>query len=88
MTSFIQPLDAGIIRAFKAHQRRLFCERAISRDDAGDEDIYNINILEAMLMAKQAWGEISRETVQNCWKHTGILQCVIFTRIFNCFTNI
>ena len=25
MTAFIQPLDAGIIRCFKAHYRALFC---------------------------------------------------------------
>lgn len=72
MTSFVQPLDAGIIRCFKAHYRRAFCERAIELDEAGEEDIYKINLLEAMLMSKAAWNAISQETIENCWKHTGI----------------
>lgn len=55
MTSFVQPLDAGIIRCFKAHYRREFCSRALDLDDLGEANIYKINILEAMLLAKSAW---------------------------------
>jgi hypothetical protein len=72
LTSFIQPLDAGIIRCFKAHYRRAFCYRALDLDDAGERDIYNINLLEAMLMAKDAWNAITVTTIENCWDHTGI----------------
>jgi hypothetical protein len=72
MTSFIQPLDAGIIRCFKAHYRRSFCERAIELDEAGEDDIYKANQLEVMLMAKEAWKEVSSETIAACWRHTQI----------------
>ena len=54
MTSFIQPLDAGVIRCFKAHYQRAFCIRALDLDDAGDRDIYKVNLLEAMLMVKES----------------------------------
>src|SRR3954453_24062640 len=67
LTSFVQPLDAGIIRCFKAHYRRAFCHCALDLDDAGERDIYNINLLEAMLMAKEAWDAITPTMIENCW---------------------
>lgn len=73
MTSRIQPLDAGIIRAFKAHYRRAFCMRALDADEAGDEDIWKLNLWQAMNMARDAWNEITETTIRNCWAHTGIL---------------
>jgi hypothetical protein len=76
MTSFVQPLDAGIIRCFKAHYRRAFCERAIELDDAGVDDIYQLNLLKVMLMAKAAWDAITPETIKNCWKHAfTVIRC-------------
>jgi hypothetical protein len=72
MTSFVQPLDAGIIICFKAHYHRSFCQRAIEMDDAGESDIYKIDLLEVMLMAQAAWAAVSADTIRNCWNHTGI----------------
>ena len=72
LTSHIQPLDAGIIRCFKAHYRRQFCLRAIQQDDAEEEDIYKIDLLEAMTMAERAWKSVSPTTIKNCWNHTEI----------------
>jgi hypothetical protein len=72
MTSFIQPLDAGIIRCFKAYYRRAVCLRALNRDEAGEADIWKINILEAMMISKQAWNNVSAETIEHCWDHTKI----------------
>jgi hypothetical protein len=69
MTSFVQPLDAGVIRCFKAHYRRSFCLRALELDKAGETDVYKINLLEVMMMAKKAWDEVSAETIRNCWRH-------------------
>ena len=72
LTSFVQPLDAGIIRCFKAHYRKGLCLRAIDRDDEGAENILDLNLLEGMKMAKEAWDAVSEETIKNCWKHTNI----------------
>lgn len=81
MTSHIQPLDAGIIRAFKAHYRCALCSRAIKLDDAGEREIYKIDISEAMHLATQAWDEITPEAVINCWERTGIQRAPIILRI-------
>lgn len=73
MTSHIQPLDAGIIRAFKAHYRRLHILRALLRLEAGLDDIYAMDQLEAMRMVEEAWGSVTKDTIASCWKHAGIL---------------
>jgi hypothetical protein len=74
LTAFVQPLDAGVIRCFKAHYRRAFCQRALDLDDAGEHNIYNVTLLEAMLMAEDAWDSILSTTIEHCWDHTKI-QC-------------
>jgi hypothetical protein len=74
MTSFVQPLDAGIIRCFKAHYRSRLCSRALLLDDAGESNIYKLNLLEAIMMAREAWDEVTAETIQHCWDHTKIIE--------------
>lgn len=72
LTPYVQPLDAGIIRCVKAHYRRAFCIRAVDLDEAGESDIYKINLLEVMLMVRQAWDAVTQETIANCWRHSGM----------------
>ena len=72
MTPFVQPLDAGIIHCFKAHYRVLFCQWVLELDAIGEEDIFKIDICEAMLMAKEAWDAVQPMTIEHCWNHTGI----------------
>ena len=72
MTSFMQPCDAGIIRCFKAIYRRNFCSHALDLDDAGEHEIYKIDLLEAMTMAKKAWNAVTPETIEHCWNHSQI----------------
>jgi DDE superfamily endonuclease len=72
LTAFVQPCDAGIIRCWKASYRRSMCMRALDLDDAGEEEIYKLNILEAMQLARDAWDQVSSTTLANCWNHSGI----------------
>ena len=81
LTAFVQPLDAGVIRCFKAHYRRAFCQRALDLDDAGERDVYNITLLESMLMAKDAWDSIASTTIEHCWDHTEIQRPPIMLRL-------
>jgi len=64
MTPFVQPCDAGIIRCFKALYHCNFCSWAIDLDAAGECDIYKINLLKGMTMAKAAWDAVSAKTIQ------------------------
>jgi len=46
--------------------------RAIDLEEAGETDIYKINLLEAMVMARDAWAAVKASTIEHCWEHTGI----------------
>ena len=48
MTSHIQPLDVGIIHAFKAYYQKLYIFWVLDNDEEGKEDIYKINQLQGM----------------------------------------
>jgi hypothetical protein len=73
LTAWIQPLDAGIIRCMKTHYCREQCAHALDLDEAGEEEIWDLNQVESMRMAKAAWKSVSPATITNCWCHTGIL---------------
>jgi len=75
LMSHVQLLDAGIIRNFKAHYRKMLIMRAIDRydNDITLTSIYNINQLEVMRMADLAWHKVDISTIHNCWSHAGIL---------------
>jgi len=77
LTAFVQPCDAGIIRCLKAHYRQEFCFRALELEEAGERDIYKINLLEAMLLAKRAWTAVTQDTISHCWNHTKIQQNLV-----------
>lgn len=74
LTAHVQPLNARIIRNFKGRYRRLFVERAVDRYDSGITPalIYEINQLEAMQIAAQAWDAVEPKTIANCWRKSGI----------------
>jgi hypothetical protein len=73
LTAWVQPMDAGIIGAFKSQYRRRFMRMAIRRDDEGVANLYKINQLEAMQIASEAWDAVTPTTIYNCWRHSGIV---------------
>lgn len=79
LTAHVQPKDQGIIRCFKAYYRAKFIQRAIDRYDEGitPGNIYDINQLQAMRLADEAWREVDTTTIRNCWRKAGILPDVV-----------
>ncbi|KAF9218755.1 hypothetical protein BS17DRAFT_719628, partial [Gyrodon lividus] len=67
---FVQPCDVGIICCFKAIYHCKLSIHAIDLDEVGELEIYTINLLEAMLMAKSAWNAVLLETIKHFWDHT------------------
>ncbi|KAF9220550.1 hypothetical protein BS17DRAFT_759531 [Gyrodon lividus] len=45
---------------------------SVDLDEAGEREIYKIDLLEAMVMANEAWNSVMPETIRNCWNHTRI----------------
>ena len=71
--SRIQPMDAGIIAAFKKRYRSFHLAHAIDRDAAGEKDLYKVDILKAMRWCRASWNVLTSETIANCWRHTVLL---------------
>jgi len=76
-TTQLQPCDAGIIYSFKCHYKRLFIQDRINAyDDVQDgivKELADYTIYNALQNAAEAWSMVSRQTISNCWKKTGIL---------------
>ncbi|KNZ55589.1 uncharacterized protein VP01_2640g1 [Puccinia sorghi] len=84
ISSFLQPLDQGIFRLWKAHYRRLtyhtisltlrsiisFLERTIGLYEAKSTNIYQIDQLQAMQLATSAWTNfVPADKIVSCWRH-------------------
>jgi hypothetical protein len=70
VTSHIQPDDQGIIRTFKCKYRRdlvRFCVKMI--DEKGD--LVMPDIKQAICFIKEAWTQVTKETIHNCWRKAG-----------------
>ncbi|XP_058877789.1 tigger transposable element-derived protein 6-like [Acipenser ruthenus] len=70
-TSAIQPLDAGIIRNFRALYRRQQLQHYVRCVDAGKPQ--DVNIKEALYLVRDSWQQVSAATISNCWRHCDIL---------------
>ena len=70
-TSHLQPMDAGIISAFKAHYRRYLCRFHVDAIDAGHTP--KVEVSDAIRWTKLSWDEVTESSIKNCFCHTGIL---------------
>jgi DDE superfamily endonuclease len=71
-TSKLQPLDAGIIAAFKRHYRKHQLNLALDQLDDG-RNPFKVDQLIAMKWVNRAWNSLLPSTFQNCWRHTGLI---------------
>lgn len=68
-TSKLQPLDQGIIHAFKRFYRREVVNHVLTCVDKHISP--EINVLLAMKFARKAWYTVSDTTINNCFKKAG-----------------
>lgn len=92
-TAHLQPQDAGIIQSFKAqinHQKHHYyvrqldnlLERVAEVDKESISEhtklLFDVDVLTAMRWAQQAWAAVTSATIENCWRHTQILDEEIY----------
>lgn len=65
-TSKLQPLDQGIIRNLKTLYMKEAVRQIIS--DIEDRKETSIDILQAMQMADKSWRNVTKKTIENCFK--------------------
>jgi hypothetical protein len=75
-TSKLQPLDAGIIAAFKCRIRKRQLAYALDALES-EKNPYKVDQLTAMQWARTAWSTLDASTIQNCWRHTGLMNMTI-----------
>ena len=74
-TSRTQPLDAGVIKAWKAYYRKKLLCHIISQVD-GQKNVSNmvksINLLMAIKWMVESWNDFKPEVITECFKHVGM----------------
>ena len=73
-TSRLQPLDAGIIRAFKLKYRKLLIKYVILRVDENmraPDVIKAVDILKVIGWVKSAWEEVTPDTIEHYFEKCG-----------------
>lgn len=86
-TSHVQPLDAGIIAAFKQHYRMQLVRWYLNEYETAGDDV-NLTKLypgvrQAILWSVASMQLITEQTIRNCWKKTGILPPTMSASIAN-----
>lgn len=66
VTSKYQPLDQGIIKAFKAHYRRQWLQYMLDEFEASKQPLKTTNVLKAIRWTIQAWQAVSPLTIHHC----------------------
>lgn len=70
-TSVCQPLDQGVIRAFKFHYRSFIVKNILANLETHSDSSKKYNILESIFFVEAAWKKVSIETIQNCFRKAG-----------------
>ncbi|CAF4930887.1 unnamed protein product, partial [Rotaria sp. Silwood2] len=71
-TAIIQPMDQGIIRAFKAHYRRYLVKHIIANATvATTADDISVTALHAVYWIDAAWGAVTEVSIRNTFRSAG-----------------
>lgn len=71
-TARLQPIDKGIIQNFKTFYRKEVVKEILECMEDGKA--YKISLFSAMNMAYKAWKNVSKPTIQNCFRACGFIR--------------
>ncbi|XP_023218683.1 tigger transposable element-derived protein 4-like [Centruroides sculpturatus] len=84
-TSLIQPCDQGIIHSLKAYYRRIIYTRILGeledtrRQTDANDIAKRISLLDALHLLTMCWKQVSKRTVENCFKKAGFIKTEVKT---------
>ena len=70
LTSIVQPLDQGIINAFKVKYRKQIVNDKLEAINTNSK-MLDIQIINGINYTVQAWSEVSALTIRNCFRKAG-----------------
>ncbi|KAK3082475.1 hypothetical protein FSP39_016336 [Pinctada imbricata] len=70
-TSYVQPMDQGVIHCCKLYYRKHLIERKLAAMDKKQE--FNINLAMAMSWLRRAWGKVKKDTIEKCFRKAGFI---------------
>ena len=70
MTSWIQPLDAGVINNLKSFYKSKLIAKSIECYDKGL--MFKIDMRDCIILLTESWILVKKETIFNCFKHCDI----------------
>ena len=70
-TSVLQPMDQGVLRSLKAHYRRRVVRLLCSALE-NNKPLPKISILSGMKILADSWEAVTKQTIINCFKKSGI----------------
>ena len=71
-TPFLEPLDQGIIRSFKASYRRKYARQMVQYFNQQNKASPPLDILQTIYLTVQAWEELPPKVIYHCWARAGI----------------
>jgi hypothetical protein len=71
-TSKLQPLDQGIIAAFKARYLRSWIRYMLEQHESGFDPLQTMTVLKAIQFSIRAWDDVSSTTISKCWGHSKV----------------
>ena len=74
-TSKTQPLDSGITASWKCRYKKRLLRHVSSKVDGSNSVsgiVKSVNLLMSIECERQAWDDVSRETIVKCFKRTGL----------------
>jgi hypothetical protein len=79
-------MDQGVIQNLKVKYRKLLLRVRINELEAGMS--YKLSLLDALHLLRRAWGQVTEEAINNCFRHAHFIHKVdrqVFQRLKHLF---
>ena len=75
-TALIQPMDQGVISAFKRNYKSVYTRRLLTASDTTSDQLIDCmkkyNLKDCIFTASDTWKSLSNEVLKNCWHKIGV----------------